>query len=499
VQKFPSVRQYVPWLVRHGYELPGSYLHGEPPDRVTWVKPTYSRVLGMLKNPRYTGTYVLGESKTVWERTEEGPRAKRVLVPQSEWDIVIPNHHEAYLTVEEYEKNLAKLASNAAQYGGKVKGSPQKGESLLVGLLRCRRCGGKLKVNYSSKSSPRFRCTAGSRERDGSTKGCFSFAARRPEERFEEALLHVVRPAGLEAAVEAEKLFHKEYESRRQLLLDRLEDLRLRARDASERYHQADPRNTLVIPNLEKKWNNALLAVKEHEARLEQFEAMHRPLPTPEQRLELERLGEDLDRVWFRPQTDMVLKKQIVHLLVQEVLVDLDEEQNEIVLTIHWRGGHHTQLREPRHHRKPRSNPADVIAVVDAVRRNLEEDIIATTLNRSRTPTEKGETWTSRRVRALRKKHQIPSFDPEEKKRNGWLTQEEAATRLGVSPMSISRLVNWEILPALQAKPGLPAIILETDLGLEAVKKAAKTIQTNRLRPLPENPVQLSFFDTTNS
>jgi len=137
--------------------------------------------------------------------------------------------------------------------------------------------------------------------------------------------------------------------------------------------------------------------------------------------------------------------------------------------------------------------------VIDSLRKILEDDALASTLNRSGIPTEKGESWTARRVKAFRRKHQLRAFDEKEKEMNGWLTQEGAATRLEISPMSVSRLVDWEIVPAEQAKRGLPSIILEKNLQSDPVKRAVKVIQTNRCRPLPENPDQLSLFDTTNS
>ena len=41
----------------------------------------------------------------------------------------------------------------------------------------------------------------------------------------------------------------------------------------------------------------------------------------------------------------MVLKKQIVRTLIEEIVVDLDEEHDELTLWIHWAGGHHTELQ----------------------------------------------------------------------------------------------------------------------------------------------------------
>ena len=44
----------------------------------------------------------------------------------------------------------------------------------------------------------------------------------------------------------------------------------------------------------------------------------------------------------------MRLKKRIVRELIREVIADLDEQDGEIILVVHWMGGVHTELRLPR-------------------------------------------------------------------------------------------------------------------------------------------------------
>ena len=73
----------------------------------------------------------------------------------------------------------------------------------------------------------------------------------------------------------------------------------------------------------------------------------------------------------------MVFKKQIVRTLIEEIVVDLDEERDELQLWIHWAGGHHTELREPRNRRKVRRKNEDVKPIVDALRKVLDDASIA--------------------------------------------------------------------------------------------------------------------------
>jgi excisionase family DNA binding protein len=52
---------------------------------------------------------------------------------------------------------------------------------------------------------------------------------------------------------------------------------------------------------------------------------------------------------------------------------------------------------------------------------------------------------------------------------------EESAGRLGVSKMTVARLIKDQLLPAKQACVGAPYVIRETDLDLPKVRRAAKT------------------------
>src|SRR4051794_5175559 len=90
------------------------------------------------------------------------------------------------------------------------------------------------------------------------------------------------------------------------------------------------------------------------------------PRGPPLRQSRLTRSPEDLRAVWSAPTTDARLKKRIVRTLLHEAVVDLDDGTAEIVLTLHWVGGAHTEHRLPRRRRGQRtSTPANV---VDAVR-----------------------------------------------------------------------------------------------------------------------------------
>ena len=143
----------------------------------------------------------------------------------------------------------------------------------------------------------------------------------------------------------------------------------------------------------------------------------------------------------------------------------MDEATREVVLTIHWRGGQHSELRV----RKPKSGehgcrtPDEALAVMRAMATRWSDADIAASLNRMGMSTGQGKTWTAHRVGSLRRVHDIPAYRSAEK--NGeWLTMAEAAAALGVSRHRIRRVIKEGVLPADQVVPGAPHQIRAADL-----------------------------------
>ena len=59
-------------------------------------------------------------------------------------------------------------------------------------------------------------------------------------------------------------------------------------------------------------------------------------------------LAHDLPAAWNAPSTDTRTKQRLIHILIQEIVCELDDATNEAVLLIHWTGGRHTEVRVPR-------------------------------------------------------------------------------------------------------------------------------------------------------
>lgn len=467
--------------------------HGDDPHHLQWVPASYKRLLGILKNPAYSGAYVLGRTKTVVERGEQGERVRRRRpIPADQWEVLEKGRFPAYISWEEYEENQVKIRKAATMYGDASRATAQQGAALLAGLLRCRRCGRPLNPRYQKSAQPRYVCRGGWTVRQRG-KPCLSFSARYLEPLVSQVVLEALRPAGIAAAQRAAELAQQDERQERQRLLDELQQREYEVERARRQYDRVEPENRLVAAELERRWNEALGQAAAARSRWEAFERNRAALPSEDEMRRLLALGQRLERVWDAPTCDITIKKEILRLLVEEVIVDVDEESDAVESWVHFKGGHHVPLRAPRGGRHGYTRKAEAKAAIGALRAVCDDGELARILNRHGVPCSQGR-WTTKAVRAFREAHGMAPFDAAEKQRRGLLSQEEAATVLGISPMSVHRLVQQRILPAQQPSPGMPCIIRRTDLASAKVQHAAYRIQSSLPRPLPADPDQLKLF-----
>ena len=432
-----SIRQTLLWFLEHDLQVPVRGAHGD----TLWRRPAYGTVHQILTHPVYGGAYVYGKTENT---PHAGPGAvphRRRRKPPERWLSLIPGAHEGYLSWEEFER-IQQMVSENVRGPGRG-GAPKHGAGLLAGLLRCRRCGRKLMVNYTGGNHAilRYECRRGAW--DNGEPRCITLAGQGVDDAIANEVMQVVQPAAIEAAILAgQEVAHSQDEVMAALTRD-LEAARYAARRAQRQYDAADPENRLVTEELERRWNLALQRVRDLERRIGE-ESSQRSLDLPPVREDFEALATDLDRVWHHPDTDTRLKKRIVRTLIQEVVVDVDVEVPEVVLIVHWKGGVHTELRVPRR-RRGQSGSHTAPSIIEAVRvlvRVCSDDLIASLLNRNGHRTGRGNWWTRERITSLRSHHHIPCYQPEIRAAEGWMNLTEAAQFLGISARTLRLAVE---------------------------------------------------------
>ena len=272
-----SARQVLLWLRQESIELPtmGYAAEGR---RITWKRPTYTRVQHVLTNPVYCGAYVFGRTTTEVGVKDGRKSTRKVRRSKQDWRVCIWDHHEGYISRNAFERNQQRLTENTNMWGESVRGAIRRGESLLAGLLRCGHCGRKLNVAYTGTGVTYARYICRGEVDTGETNPCISFGGWRVDQAVATELLKVISPLGVQAALQAIDACNSQGDDKQRHIELALEQARFEAKHARRQYHAVDPDNRLVAAELERRWNECLEAVCRLETDLSNA---HHSAPSP--------------------------------------------------------------------------------------------------------------------------------------------------------------------------------------------------------------------------
>jgi DNA invertase Pin-like site-specific DNA recombinase len=480
-----SVRQVHVWLREEGIAMPIACHSTAEGRSIVWRLPLYNTVHNILTNPVYAGAYAFGRTMSKVSVEEGRKRVRRgVRRPLAEWDVLLKDQHEGYISWAEFERNQQVIANNATGKGSAIaRGAARHGELLLAGLLRCGHCGRKMYVAYGGKAG-RYHCE-GALVNHG-TKRCISFGGLRADHAVGTEVLRVLKPLGIDAAVKALDAQAGETSAAKRQLELALQRARFEAAHARRQYDAVDPTNRLVAGELERRWNEALQVVHGIESDIAAIEA-RKPVPLGEVECQqLMQLGSDLALAWSHPAATSATRKRIVRAALSEIVVRVEAEHIEMIL--HWHGGDHTELKLQKNgagkHRW--TIPEDTLSLVRELARLMPDRQIARLLNRAGKPTGRGNGWTQARVCSFRSHHGIAAHRESEWAERGEITLEAVAQTIGVSVMTALRMVRLGIIKGRQVCRGAPWVFKAEDVAAYRAQNASR-------RPLTANPAQQGF------
>jgi DNA invertase Pin-like site-specific DNA recombinase len=343
-EQLGTVHALLRFLAEHRVQIGMRQRSGPGKGELVWRAPHQQGLINMLRNPAYAGIYAYGRSRTDPARRVPGcEHSGRVRqLDAGQWLVRIEGALPAYISIEQYQRNLARLAANRAMAA--ALGAPREGPGLLAGLVVCGRCGQRMQITYESNRNGlihRYGC-----QRRHVTYGepvCQQMAGRFLDDYVVAQVLSALAPAALELSVAAAQ----QIEAHR-VQVDRIWRQRLQraqfACDRARRWAQlVEPENRLVARQLECEWEDVLSA----QAQLaEDYQRYQRQRPVRLSAVEvaaIRALAGDIPALWSAATTTDADRKMLLRAVIESVTVAADGASEEVHATICWAGGLQTQ------------------------------------------------------------------------------------------------------------------------------------------------------------
>ena len=410
--------------------------------------------------------------------------------------MLLKKHHDGYITWDKFEENTRLLKGNYLKNGiDESVTAVRSGQGVLVGLLRCGSCGRKLHVRYWGKSgtAARYLCNG---DFNCGGKHCLAFGGATVDRRFNEEILRVVSPFGIQASLKAIDELTLRDEDKHLALERQLRQVEYEATRAFDQYNEADPRNRLVAAELERRWNLKLEEVEKLRMALAGKNENSNAL-TKTQCKEIIAMGTDFQEVWNSSECPVEMRKKIIRAIVEEVVVNLDEESQTLRFVIHWRGGCHTEFGMP----KPvsgvgKSTSDEDLEIIRKMSVRYDDDQITRVLNKLGRCTATGKRWSRQIVKSTRSRYSITSPSENEVELEV-LTLGQAAKSCEVSQTTIKKLVAKGILKKEQVVPWAPWEINSSDLKTEPVDGIIKHLKKTGKLVFQRGslPIQCGLFE----
>ena len=382
--------------------------------KLLWGNLKHSRVLGVLNNPCYAGAYVFGRFRSGKSLSSDGQIRSRVLKqPIDSWSVLIPDHHQPYISWQQYLENQQILSQNQTNKPEQLLPNiAREGRALLQGLLLCGGCGRRLSPRYKGNGGiyPVYECSARHQDALG-LKDCVCIQAKLLDEALGRRVLEVLQPEQFQIALRAVNELQERSEAIDRQWRMRIERLDYQAHLAQRRYEEVDPSHRLVAATLEQRWNQALEEAQRLKDDYQNYRQQQGFELTAKQQAELLSLAEDLPRLWQAQTTSAKDRKRMLRLLIKDLTVEKRRAERKAILHIRWQGGAiedlivDLPLPMPVRIRYPES----IVSQVRTLASTMTDLQIAETLNQAQLRGAKGKPFTKDMIKWIRYRYEIPA------------------------------------------------------------------------------------------
>ena len=472
----------------NGILFPRRLHKGPSKGEVLWDELLHCRVLQILHNPRYAGSFFYGRTHT--HKKVDGSTAFELL-PREQWHTLLHGAHVGYIDLEEYEENQQRLKQTRQAFGlDRRKSPPREGSALLQGLVMCGICGRQMTVHYHQQRHnrliPEYICQKESIEH-ATGRQCQRIMGGGIDEAIGRLVVESVSPMALEVALSVQQELQSRLEEANRLRHKQVERVQYEVDLARRRYMRVDPDNRLVADTLEADWNQKMRELAEAQETYERGCKADRATLTQTQCQEILSLAVNFPRLWNDPKTPHRERKRMIRLLIEDVTLIRNDH---ITAHVRFKGGATQTLTLPisLSARDLFTTPAALVREIDSLLDFHTCGEIAVILNQRgiRSPRElpfhKALVWRIQVDQGLKSRY-------DRLREKGLKTLQETAQELGVITQTVIKWRNHGLLKGYPCndKNGYLYEPIPKDAP---ARVRAKNINENRwLPPLPSNPV----------
>ncbi len=478
-RELQTARGVMRFLRANGLPLPMRPLLGPSPHEVIWREADSARVRSILHNPAYAGAYVYGRRQKDPIHSRSGSIRGTVKVAIADWAVCLKAAHPGYIGWEEFMANQRRMADNVNRYGAGHGGVPRKGAALLQGIAICGCCGRHMSVRYTGPNGdyPVYSCRVDRDQRAGAL--CQEVRALPVDELVERVLLEALAPDQIAIALAALGQLEEENQHLERQWTLRRERARYEAERARRQYDAVEPENRLVARSLERAWEDKLRAVEAIEQEYARWRSEGPLVISAADRAQLQRLGENLPRIWHADTTSAGDRKRILRLVMRDVALDGKRCQGQVWLRITWQTGATSEHRVQRRVHTYRDY-IDIeglrkrIAELNAAGKMDKE--IAAILNREGFVAARACAFKGENVWLLRTRWGIPTVKINGVAPNpgrwpdGTFSAQGAAAALGITAQTVFKYLERGLLSGRQLTKGQPWQIDLTDQQIDQLR-----------------------------
>ena len=447
-RRLGSAKAVAKWMHRENIMLPSRPRSGPVYGELRWAPPRVPQVARILKNPRYAGAYVYGQTQV--ERLADGTTRLRT-VPMEDWRVCIEDAHVGFIDWDEYLRNRATLRGNAASFleAPSRTAAPREGAALLQSRVVCGHCGRRMGMQYNNalphRNRPaRYFYICNTESNHYARKTCQSMRGDLVDAEVSRFVIDALNRKNIDLALAVQKQVEMEFAEADAQRAKRIEGIRYEADLAQRRFFEVDPANRLVAASLEADWNERLReleeACQEREAR-----AVARDTELSGRQVErIRELARDFEQVWNAAETGNADRKRLLGLLIEDAT--LTRDGSEVTIGLRMRGGRSVTLEPlqlPRPMAEIRKPPPETVAAVDRLLETHGDGGAARELNAMGRRNWRGDLYTAAHVGRIRRAYGLPNHTEREMKRlrdQGFGTAREVAAQLGFNERVVRRL-----------------------------------------------------------